>query len=154
MAHLSSRLPAVVIGVLIALLSCRTMLISQRRRRGTIPATGQVVGYQKVASMGGPMLPSATGQGLSTTGFGPDYKPVIEFTTPEGRVVQFQSQLQMNGNAMAMFGRRYRIGNQIAIRYRPDDPQQAIVDTPAVWAIGVIVLLAGLGTVAGSLLAP
>jgi len=74
---------------------------------------------------------------------GPDYKPVVEFTAADGRVVRFRSRLQMNAGAMAVFGRRYQAGRQVPVRYRPQEPQQALLDTAlASWAIGALVLAA------------
>jgi Protein of unknown function (DUF3592) len=146
------NLYGILIGVAMAYTSGHALVVSLRRRRGTVRATGTVLGVEKVPNMGGPMLPSGS-DGLSVTGFGPDYKPVIQFTAPDGGVVRFRSKLQMNANAMALFGRRYRPGHHVPVRYRPDDPQQALLDTAlATWVIGVIVLVAGLALTAVSAL--
>jgi hypothetical protein len=63
------------------------------------------------------------------------YKPVVRFTTADGRTVQFTSAV----------GYSYSpdIGGPVPVRYRPDDPDQAEIDRTAMWMLPAAVGLAG-----------
>lgn len=75
------RLFGIFIGAALACTSGRVLVVSLRRRRGTVRTTGTMLGLEQVPSMSGPLLPSGP-DSLSVSSSGPDYKPVIEFTTP------------------------------------------------------------------------
>jgi hypothetical protein len=99
-----------------------------------------------------------SGRGVATTGTVVDlvkrvfnagsagvYCPVVEFTAASGQPVRFESQF---GTMPAS----HRVGQSIAIRYDPADPQKAEVDSAtANWfvpgctiAMGILFLLMGL----------
>lgn len=77
------------------------------------------------------------------------YCPVVDFTTAAGQPVRFESQF---GTMPAS----YRVGQSIALRYDPADPQKAEVDSAtANWfvpgctiAMGLLFLMMGLVFVA------
>jgi hypothetical protein len=66
------------------------------------------------------------------------YSPVVRFTTPDHRTVVFTS---------AVFSEiAPDVGARVPVRYRPDDPDKAEVDTPIAWVIpAAIGLVGGLG---------
>jgi hypothetical protein len=126
-----------LIGVLFALIGI-AVLIS-----GAIAAVKQV---------------RKSGRGVATTGtvvdlvkrvFNPGsagvYCPVVDFTTAAGQPVRFESQFGTMPSS-------HRVGQSIAIRYDPADPQKAEVDSAtANWfvpgctiAMGLLFLLMGL----------
>jgi len=73
------------------------------------------------------------------------YCPIVDFTTAAGQPVRFESQF---GTMPA----NYRVGQSIAVRYDPADPQKAEVDSvTANWfvlgctiAMGLLFLVMGL----------
>jgi len=66
------------------------------------------------------------------------YFPKVKFRTPSGREVTFQSEMGSSEPG--------RIGDIVAVRYRPEDPDAAEVDSfMSLW--GVAVLSGGLGAV-------
>ena len=148
-----SNLFGILAGAALAYASGHALFVSLRRRRGTIRAEGTVLELEKVPDLTGPLL--RTGQdGTRVSTFGPYYRPVVEFTTADGLVVRFRARLQMNAGAMALLGLRYRAGRRVSVRYRPEDPRQAVLGTgTATWVIAGVVLAAGLGILAVSALA-
>jgi hypothetical protein len=68
----------------------------------------------------------------------PNYSPVVRFTTPDHRTIVFTSAVY---SEIAP-----DVGARIPVRYRPDDPEKAEVDTPIAWVIpAAIGLVGGLG---------
>jgi Protein of unknown function (DUF3592) len=141
----------ILFGAALACSGSHALFVSLRRRRGTVRTEGTVL--EQVTDMASPLLPSGQ-DGLGVSSFGPDYRPVVEFTTAGGRVVQFRARLQMNSGALALLGRRYQAGRRVDVRYRPENPEQALLDTAlANWVIAGLVLAAGLSILAASALA-
>jgi hypothetical protein len=66
----------------------------------------------------------------------PYYHPRVQFTTAEGRTVEFTST----------FGSQFapKVGDPVPVRYRPDSPEQAEADGATMW-----VLPAAVGSVFG-----
>ncbi len=80
------------------------------------------------------------------------YFPRVTFRTAAGREVTFESEMGSRANAG-------RIGESVAVRYRPDQPHVAEIDglmplwgpTLLFGALGVVFLCVGLGILAGLL---
>ena len=71
------------------------------------------------------------------------YYPVVRFATPEGEYIEFQSGIGSQPPA-------YRIGDRVTVRYRPDDPYRARIDSFfQLWFLSV--LFGGLGFVFGGI---
>jgi hypothetical protein len=134
MTAVSSNLIGILVGAAFVFSGGHALLVNLRGRRGTVRAEGTVLELEQV-------------QGGAPIGrYGPQYQPVVEFTAADGRVVQFGAKLQLNAGAIALLGRRYQAGGRVSVRYRPEDPQQALLDTALVnWVISAVVLAAGLG---------
>ena len=64
------------------------------------------------------------------------YHPVVRFTTPDGRTVEFTAGIGS--------GAQPKTGVRVPVRYRPDDPEDAELDRPITW-----VLPAAFGSVGG-----
>lgn len=132
-----------VLGAAVVAVSGSALRRLRDRRRGTIRATGTVSHLHKVMS--------------GVPGAGVGYRPVIEFTTSDGRMVQFQARFTANGTFIFLVGRHYRPGHQVPIRYRLANPQHALLDTLiATWLFpslalvtGVAILAAAVATAAG-----
>jgi hypothetical protein len=70
--------------------------------------------------------------------YGTTYSPVVQFTTVEGRTVQFTSAVGTS--------RSPDIGGAVPVRYRPDHPEQAEIDRATMWMLpAAIGLVGGLG---------
>ncbi len=66
------------------------------------------------------------------------YLPKVEFTTTDGRKVQFQSQVSRRADD-------YREGQQVPVRYPPEKPEKAVIATfAALWALPLIYAAGGL----------
>lgn len=80
------------------------------------------------------------------------YFPKVKFQTPSGREVTFQSEMGSSSEAG-------RIGDTVAVRYRPDQPHVAEIDSfMSLWGLtllfgvlGVVFLFVGLGILVGLL---
>lgn len=80
------------------------------------------------------------------------YFPKVKFRTPAGREVTFESEMGSSSEAG-------RIGDIVAVRYRPDQPDVAEIDSfMSLWGLvllfgglGVVFLFVGLGILAGLL---
>jgi len=78
------------------------------------------------------------------------YFPTVKFQTPSGREVTFQSEMGSSAQAG-------RIGDIVAVRYRPDQPEVAEIDSlMSLWGVpllsgglGAVFLFVGLGILAG-----
>ena len=71
------------------------------------------------------------------------YYPVVRFATAEGEYIEFQSGVGSQPPA-------YRIGDSVTVRYRPDNPYRARIDSFfQLWFLSV--LFGGLGFVFGSI---
>jgi hypothetical protein len=78
--------------------------------------------------------------------------PKILFRTPEGRDVTFQSEMGSNPPSR-------RVGEKVRVRYRPDQPQSAEIDTFfSLWGaallfglLGGVFALVGIGILSGFL---
>ena len=95
-----------------------------------------------LAMRGGARLKSgAQAQGTvvsAGTGGGKFHHPRVRFTTPDGRTVEFTSMLG--------YPRELDVGAPVPVRYPPDDPEQADLDSVATWLLpGALYLLTGLG---------
>jgi hypothetical protein len=74
------------------------------------------------------------------TGGGKFHHPRVRFTTPEGRTVEFTSMLGYPTDS------ELDVGAPVPVRYPPDDPEQADLDSVATWLLpGALRLLTGLG---------
>lgn len=66
------------------------------------------------------------------------YHPVVRFTTPDGRTVEFTSAVG--------YQIRPDVGGPVPVRYRPDDPEKAEIDRAIAWVMpAAFGLLGGLG---------
>jgi Protein of unknown function (DUF3592) len=66
------------------------------------------------------------------------HHPRVRFTTPDGRTVEFTS--------MVGYDSEPDVGDPVPVRYRPDDPEQAELDSAVTWLLpGALSLLAGVG---------
>ena len=80
------------------------------------------------------------------------YFPKIKFQTPPGRDITFESAMGSSSQARS-------IGDRIAVRYRPDQPNVAEIDAfMPLWgltllfsALGVVFLFVGVGILTGML---
>ena len=67
-------------------------------------------------------------------------KPMVRFTTSDGRTVTFTTGVG--------FGRQPRIGGQVPVRYRGEDPERAEIDRAYIWMIPASIwLVVGVGLV-------
>lgn len=148
-----SNLFGILFGALLIYSGGHALFLSLRRRRGTVRTEGTVLELERATDMPGQLLPSVN-DGLAVSKYGPEYRPVVGFTTADGREVRFQARLRMNSGALALFGRHYQPGGRVRVRYRPDDPQQALLDNALVtWVIAAAVLAVGLVFLAASVFA-
>jgi hypothetical protein len=75
------------------------------------------------------------------------YLPVLEFKTPEGRIVRFNSTVASNPPA-------YRIGDQVKIYYPARNPQAARIDSIfEIWFVPSFSVLLGIAFFGGAALA-
>jgi Protein of unknown function (DUF3592) len=111
---------AVLLGVL------RPALRVRERVSSGAPAQGTVVGAEQKSS----------GQSMDRpTVF---YHPKVRFTTPDGRTVVFTSGLGSDNEP--------EMGYPVRVRYRPDNPELAEIETRWVWMVpAALGLLGGLG---------
>jgi hypothetical protein len=80
------------------------------------------------------------------------YFPKVKFQTPSGREITFQSEMGSSSEAG-------RIGDTVGVRYRPDQPHVAEIDSfMSLWGLtllfgvlGVVFLFVGLGILVGLL---
>jgi Protein of unknown function (DUF3592) len=80
------------------------------------------------------------------------YFPKVRFQTASGREFTFESEMGSSPEAG-------RIGDTVAVRYRPDQPESAEIDSfMSLWGVallsgglGLVFLLVGLGILAGLL---
>jgi hypothetical protein len=113
-----------LIGVGVLIGGAVTAIKQSRQSAGRKAATGKVVGLVKR---------------VFTAGSAGVYCPVVEFATASGEVVRFESDF---GTMPAS----HRVGQSIAVRYDPIDPQKAEVDSAtARWLAPGCMILMGLG---------
>jgi hypothetical protein len=120
-------------GVAVALVLLLPALRSRARLKAGVSAQGSVVGVEKrIGSAGiGTWAPTFIPNTL--------YHPRVRFTTPDGRTVVFTS-------ALGSPDRDLELGHPVPVRYQPDHPEQAQVDTPWAWVVpGALGFLGGLG---------
>ena len=114
----------VLIGLGVLIGGASTAIRQSRQSAGRIAATGRVVDLVKRV-----FNPGSAGV----------YCPVVEFTTASGEVVRFASAF---GTMPASHG----VGQSIAVRYDPVDPQKAEVDSATSrWLVPGCMILMGLG---------
>jgi hypothetical protein len=65
------------------------------------------------------------------------YRPRVRFTTPDGRTVVFTSTFSSTSEP--------DVGDPLLVRYRLDNPEQAEIDSAAMWVLRAIGILGGLG---------
>jgi hypothetical protein len=122
-----------VYGVAVALVLLLPALRARARLKAGVSAQGTVVGAEKrISSTGiGTWAPTFVSNTL--------YHRRVRFTTRDGRTVVFTSALGSPDSEL-------ELGHPVLVRYPPDNPQQAQVDTPWVWIVpGALGLLGGLG---------
>ena len=120
----------VLIGIAVLISGAAAAVKQSRKAARSVAATGTVVDLVKRV-----FNPGSAGV----------YCPVVDFTTATGQPVRFESQF---GTMPAS----YRVGQSIAVRYDPADPQKAEVDSAtANWfvpgctiAMGLLFLTMGL----------
>jgi hypothetical protein len=120
-------------GVAVALVLLLPALGTRARLKAGVSAQGTVVGAEKRIS--------STGIGTWAPTFVPVtlYHARVRFTTREGRTVVFTSALGSPDSPLER-------GRPVPVRYRPDHPEQAQVDTPWAWVVpAALGLLGGLG---------
>jgi hypothetical protein len=109
-------------GVAVALVLLLPALRARARLKAGLSAQGTVVGTEKRVS--------STGIGTWSPTFIPVtlYHHRVRFTTRDGRTVVFTSAFGSPDSGP-------ELGHPVPVRYRPDDPQQAQVDTPWGWML-------------------
>jgi hypothetical protein len=121
----------VLIGVAVLIAGAVAAVKQSRQSASGMAATGTVVDLVKR---------------VFNPGSGGVYCPVVEFTTATGQVVRFESEF---GTMPAT----HQVGQSIAVRYEPADPQKADVDSATSrWLvpgcmIGMGVMFLGMGLV-------
>jgi hypothetical protein len=112
-------------GVIVLALGLLPELRIRELLKHGVQAQGTVVDAKKGTAHGQ--------DGISIT-----YHPVVEFTTADGRMVTFTSEVG--------FSRQPNIGGEVPVRYRSEDPEQAEIDRAYVWMLGAAVwLVVGVG---------
>ena len=108
-------------------------LRTRRLLKNGVVAEGTVVGAEEDTSTDSDGIASTT------------YKPVVQFTTVDGRTLKFTSTVG--------YGIEPDVGRFVNVRYLPDHPEQAEIDRAIVWMMpAAFGLLGGLGLlVAGAL---
>jgi hypothetical protein len=106
-------------------------LRTRRLLNNGVVAEGTVVGAEE--GLGAGRIASTT------------YRPVVRFTTVDGRTVEFTSRVG--------YGAEPDVGGYVNVRYLPNDPERAEIDRAIVWMMpAAFGLLGGLGLlVAGAL---
>jgi Protein of unknown function (DUF3592) len=124
-------------GVVVALVLLLLALRTRARLQAGVSAQGTVVGAEKRIS--------SPGIGTWSPTFAPNplYHERVRFTTRDGRTVVFTSALGSPDSEL-------ELGRPVPVRYQPDNPEQAQVDTPwaRMWAWmvpGALGVLGGLG---------
>jgi hypothetical protein len=120
-------------GVAVALVLLRPALRTRARLKAGVSAQGTVVGAEKRIS--------STGIGTWAPTFVPNtlYHARVRFPTREGRMVVFTSALGSPDS-------EFELGRPVRVRYHPDHPEQAQVDTPLAWVVpAALGFLGGLG---------
>ena len=120
-------------GVAVALVLVRPALRTRARLKAGVSAQGTVVGAEKRIS--------STGIGTWAPTFVPNtlYHYRVRFTTRDGRTVVFTSALGSPDSEL-------ELGRPVPVRYHPDHPEQAQVDSPWAWVVpGALGFLGGLG---------
>ena len=120
-------------GVAVALVLVRPALRTRARLKAGVSAQGTVVGAEKRIS--------STGIGTWAPTFVPNtlYHYRVRFTTRDGRTVVFTSALGSPDSEL-------ELGRPVPVRYHPDHPEQAQVDSPWAWVVpAALGLLGGLG---------
>lgn len=150
LASTSASSVARVIGILLCVVGAGLLaggfglrhFLARRRRRG-VRTDGTIVDFRTrfgSSSIGSPPMDP---QGIATpisTGGGPAYYPIVEFTTADGQTVRATSPIGSNP-------RPGRVGDAAVVYYDPRDPQRVVVDTRrsrAMTGCGEIVLV-GIG---------
>jgi hypothetical protein len=108
-------------------------LRTRRLLKTGVLAEGTVVGAEEHTS---------TADGITST----RYSPVVQFTTVDGRKVEFTSAVG--------WGNEPNVGGFVNVRYLPNDPEQAEIDRATIWIVpAAFGLLGGFGLlVAGALM--
>ncbi len=135
----------VALGLAFAAIGIAIAASGARFRRGAEQAQGTVTEVKAVASTGGPSA------GLVGGTTGPHYRPVVAFTTPDGREIEAESRFASNPAPA-------RVGDPVRVFYDPKDPMRIQLDTAVgrggclafglifvgavLCAIGVVVLIA------------
>jgi Protein of unknown function (DUF3592) len=122
-----------VYGVAVALVLLRPALRARALLKAGVSAQGTVVGAEKRIS--------STGIGTWAPTFVPNtlYHYRVRFTTRDGRTVVFTSALGSPDSEL-------ELGRPVLVRYPPDHPEQAQVDSPWAWVVpAALGLLGGLG---------
>jgi hypothetical protein len=120
-------------GVAVALVLLLPALRTRARLKAGVSAQGTVVGAEKRIS--------STGIGTWAPTFIPNtlYHARVRFTTPDGRTVVFTSAFGSPDSGLER-------GRSVPVRYHPDNPQQAQVDSPWAWVVpAALGFLGGLG---------
>ena len=120
-------------GVAVALILLRPALRTRARLKAGVSAQGTVVGAERRIS--------STGIGTWAPTFVPNtlYHYRVRFTTRDGRTVVFTSALGSPDSEL-------ELGRPVPVRYHPDHPKQAQVDSPWAWVVpAALGFLGGLG---------
>ena len=112
-----------VIGLGILFLGWQWRTFTQNQIATMLPAEGKVV---EVVSR------TKTSSGERKTYF----YPVVEFRTPDGEVIRFESSTGSNPSS-------YRVGDTVRVYYDPQAPQSAMIDSWALWLLPIIFIGVG-----------
>jgi hypothetical protein len=122
-----------VYGVAVALVLLLPALRARARLKAGVSAQGTVVGAEKKMSSTGIWFVPLTFVSSAL------YQARVRFTTRDGRTVVFTS-------ALGSPDRGLERGRPVPVRYPPDHPEQAQVDTPLAWVVPAAVgFFGGLG---------
>ncbi len=111
---------AIVIGVSILFLGWEWRAHTQEMVAAMLPAEGRVV----------QVVPRADSEGKTL------FYPIVEFRTAEGRTIRFQGSTGSNPPS-------YRTGAQVKVRYDPQSPESAVIDSWELWLPSSIFLGVG-----------
>jgi len=118
-------LPFGAMGLYLVTVAVRLFARQREWRSRAITAEGKIVGFEQERSS-------------STKDQRPYFAPVVTFTAANGQSIQFKSSTSVRPNP-------YTIGQQVAVRYLPENPEGADLESSASsWLplIAVIVLAA------------
>jgi len=120
----------IVIGLAILVLGWQWRIHTQTLIGTMLPTEGQVV---QVVSH-----PGSKGKVF--------FYPIVEFRTADGRIIRFEGSTGSNPPA-------HRVGDQVQVRYDPQSPESAVIDSWDLWLPSILFIgIGGLFALIGLLI--